>query len=113
MTRSGPLLRSRKIAKNKSGVQISLTPRQARWEYVGFAVRQIATGETWTGRTRRDEICLVLLSGLAWVTWAPGQRKRARLGPRRDVFSDYPHAVYLPPGSTFEVVASRHTEIAE
>ena len=37
-----------------------------------FAVRQIATGETWTGRTGRDEICLVLLSGLAWVTWSPG-----------------------------------------
>ena len=65
MTRSGPLLRSRKIAKNKSGVQISLTPRQARWEFVGFAVRQIAAGETWTGRTGRDESCLVLLSGLA------------------------------------------------
>ena len=113
MTPAGPLLHSRKIAKNKSGVQISLTPRQARWEYVGFAVRQIATGETWTGRTGRDEICLVLLSGLAWVTWSPGQRKRARLGPRRDVFTDYPHAVYLPPGSTFEVVASRHTEVAE
>ena len=32
MTPAGPLLRSRKIAKNKSGVQISLTPRQARWE---------------------------------------------------------------------------------
>jgi 5-deoxy-glucuronate isomerase len=113
MTPTTPIVRSRTIPKGRSGVQISLTPRQAKWEYVGFAVRQIARGESWTGRTGSDEVCLVLLSGFASVTWAPGQRKRVRLGPRKDVFSDYPHAVYLPPGSTFEVRASRLTEIAE
>jgi 5-deoxy-glucuronate isomerase len=112
MSRSIPLVRSRRIPDDRSGVQISLTPRQARWQYVGFSVRQIASGASWLGRTGRDEVCLVLLSGLAWVTW-PGQRKRARLGPRRDVFADYPHAVYLPPGTTFEVLATRKTEIAE
>jgi 5-deoxy-glucuronate isomerase len=90
-----------------------VTPRRAEWEYVRFAVRQIARGDTWSGRTGNHEVCLVLLSGLASVAWTPGQRRSARLGPRRDVFTDYPHAVYLPPGTTFELHASRTTEIAD
>ena len=110
---SSPLLRSRTIAKGRSGTQIAVTPHRAQWDYVGFAVRQVAGGDTWRGRTGRHEVCLVLLSGLAWITWSPGPAKRARLGPRRDVFTDYPHAVYLPPGTTFEVAATRMTEIAE
>jgi 5-deoxy-glucuronate isomerase len=112
MTHSTPLVRSRTIPRGQSGTQLSVTPRRARWEYVGFAVQQIARGETWGGQTGRHEVCLVLLSGLAWITWAPGPRRRARFGPRRDVFTDYPHAVYLPPRSAFEVSATRNTEIA-
>jgi len=106
------LLRSRKLPPAQSGTLVTLTPRRAGWEYVGFAVRQLAKGEAWSGSTGKDEVCLVLLGGLASVTW-PGQRKAARLGPRRDVFSEYPHAVYLPPGITFEVRAQRFTEMAE
>jgi 5-deoxy-glucuronate isomerase len=113
MKHSTPLVRTRAIPKGQSGTLISVTSRRAQWDYVGFAVRQVARGDTWSGRTGRHEFCLVLLSGLAWITWSPGQRTRARLGPRRDVFTDYPHAVYLPPDSTFEVRASRSTEIAE
>jgi len=56
---------------------------------------------------------MVLLSGLASVSWSPDQRRPLRLGPRRDVFTDYPHAVYLPPGTAFEVRATQRTEIAE
>ena len=33
------------------------------------------------------------------VNWSPGQARAVRLGPRRNVFSDYPHAVDLPPNS--------------
>jgi 5-deoxy-glucuronate isomerase len=79
---------------------------------VGFSVRQIAGGEIWSGRTGGHEVCLVLLSGLASVTWSPGQLTAVPLGPRRDVFTDYPHALYLPPGTAFEVRARRGTEMA-
>jgi 5-deoxy-glucuronate isomerase len=100
---------------------MALTPRRAGWTYVGFSVRQIAAGDTWSGRTGTNEVCLVLLSGLASVSWsseapAPGARRRSeavRIGPRRDVFSDYPHAVYLPPGTAFALRATRYTEIAD
>jgi 5-deoxy-glucuronate isomerase len=59
------LLRSRKLPTTQSGTRLALTPRRAGWEYVGFAVRQIAAGQTWTGRSGGDELCLVLLGGLA------------------------------------------------
>jgi 5-deoxy-glucuronate isomerase len=108
------VLHTRPLAKKtQSGTQVALTARRAGWEYVGFAVRQIAAGDVWSGRTGRNEVCLVLLSGLASATWSPGRPKSVRLGPRRDVFSEYPHAIYLPPGTAFELRATRVTEIAE
>jgi 5-deoxy-glucuronate isomerase len=113
MTRETVLMHSRHLPRGESGTQIAVTPRRAGWDYVGFTVRQIAAGDAWSGRTGRHEVCLVLLSGLVSVAWAPGQRKTMRLGPRRDVFSDYPHAVYLPPATSFEVRASRRSEIAQ
>jgi 5-deoxy-D-glucuronate isomerase len=85
-----PLLHTRIVPAGRSGIQISVTPRQAGWEYVGFSVRQIGRGEKWSGRTGRHEACLVLLSGLASVSWSPDSARPVQLGPRRDVFSDYP-----------------------
>ena len=111
MTDTRILLRSRAIAKDTSGTQVSVTPKRAGWERVGFAVHQIARGEALQRRTGRHEVCLVLLSGLASVTWT-GRTRAVRLGPRRDVFSDYPHAVYLPPGTAYEIRATRSVEIA-
>lgn len=110
---SRTLLHTRPLHKTQSGTQVAITPKRAGWEYVGFAVRQFAAGDTWGSRTGRDEVCLVLLSGLASVTWSPDGGAGVRLGPRRDVFSEYPHAMYLPPRTAFEVRATRLTEIAE
>jgi len=107
------LLHSRTLPKAQSGVEISLTPRRAGWEYVGFAVRRLAAGEAWSAKTGRDEVCLVLLGGLVSLEWAPDGGKSVTLGPRRDVFSEYPHAAYLPPRTTFTVRGKRASEIAE
>src|SRR5687768_2021265 len=105
MRKSPLLLRSRSLPKDQSGSQLALSPRRAGWEYVGFGVRRIAAGDAWSGRTGGDEVCLVLLGGLVSIAWSPGGGRAATLGPRRDVFSDYPHAVYLPPRTTFELRA--------
>lgn len=114
MTHAVSLLHSRRIPAGQSGTLLSLTPRRAGWKHVGFFVRQIASGATWTGRTGRDEVCLVLLSGLASARWSPnGPSRPLKFGPRRDVFTDYPHALYLPPGIAFDIRASRCTAIAE
>jgi 5-deoxy-glucuronate isomerase len=107
------LFHSRRLPDIQSGTTLALTPRRAGWNQVGFAVRQIARGGVWAGRTGGDEVCLVLLGGEASIAWSPGGGRSIRLGPRRDVFADYPHAVYLPPKTTFEIRAKRLTEIAE
>jgi 5-deoxy-glucuronate isomerase len=112
MKTSDVLLHSRSLPPNQSGTRIALTPKRAKWERVGFAVRQFAPGTAWRSRTGGDEVGLVLLSGLATVSWSPDGGP-VQLGPRRSVFADYPHAIYLPPDTTFEIRASRLTEIAE
>ena len=96
-----------------SGALVAVTPDRAGWDYVHFAVRRIEKGDAWTGRTGGTEVCLVLFSGEASVEWWPGRGKAVRLGPRRDVFTDYPHAVYLPPGTRFEIRARRTVEIGD
>jgi 5-deoxy-glucuronate isomerase len=108
-----PLVRSRALREGQSGPLVAIDPREARWRYVHFAVHRIVAGDRWIGRTGGNETCLVLLSGLATVTWSPGQARAARLGPRRNVFADYPHAVYLPPKTSFELQAVQTTEVAD
>jgi 5-deoxy-glucuronate isomerase len=90
----------------RTGTAIEITRKRAGWRYVQFAIRQIASGKRWTSDTGRDECCLVLLRGCCRVN---GEL----LGPRRDVFSDYPHAIYLPPHTRVEVVADDTTELAD
>jgi 5-deoxy-glucuronate isomerase len=108
-----PLVRSRALREGQSGPLVAIDPREARWRYVHFAVHRIVAGDRWIGRTGGNETCLVLLSGLATVTWSPGQSRAARLGPRRNVFADYPHALYLPPKTSFELQAVQTTEVAD
>lgn len=106
------LVRSRQPRAGQ-GTLVSVTPERAGWSYVHFAVRRLAAGERWSGRTGGTEVCLVLLCGQVRVSWSPGGSRRLTLGPRRSVFRDYPHAVYLPPGTRFEVHAARQSEIAD
>ena len=75
-----------------------------------FAVRHVAPAKAWTSDTGRDECCLVLLAGRCRVTFNDSE---AALGPRKNVFSGYPHAIYLPPHTTFRVDADEATELAD
>jgi 5-deoxy-glucuronate isomerase len=102
-------LRSRS-PRGPSGTVVSITPRQAGWQFVQFSVRTLAPGATWRDATRDREACLVLLGGCVEVSWGEA---RHVVGPRRDVFSSYPHAVYLPPGVRFEVRALEPSQLAD
>jgi 5-deoxy-glucuronate isomerase len=77
---------------------------------VSFAVRRVVPGLPWADTTKGEECCLVLLAGTCRVEF---EGSTAELGPRRDVFSAYPHALYLPPRTRFRVVAEEVTEIAD
>ncbi len=52
----------------------------------------------------------MLLRGTCRVEW---DNEAATLGPRADVFSAYPHAIYLPPRTAFRVVADVLTELGD
>lgn len=75
-----------------------------------FAVRHIAPGKLWAANTGAEECCLVLLAGQCRLI--VGGRVET-LGPRKSVFAGYPHAVYLPPHTTFHVEADVATELAD
>ena len=88
-----------------------VTPESAGWKHVGFEAVRLAPDGTCTGATGTRELCIVVVagtvdidsSGLAWHG----------LGKRTTPFEDVaPHAVYLPPGRDYRVVAKTAAEIA-
>lgn len=89
---------------------MEVTPRRAGWRYVHFSVRHVVPRRTWSDQTGRNECCLVLLRGHCRVQVGVNSYT---LGPRRDVFSDYPHALYLPRRTRFTVTAEALTELGD
>jgi 5-deoxy-glucuronate isomerase len=113
MRSSDLLSHSNFVEAGKQGLLVDITPESARWDFISFAVRRLATGDRWEGSTGDQETCLVLLSGKCAVTWEPGGGREVVIGPRASVFSSYPHAVYLPPDVRFALRADQITEVAD
>jgi 5-deoxy-glucuronate isomerase len=104
------LVRPASLPAGESGTLISISPAQAGWETISFSVHRLAAGETHHGNTGGEEAVFVLLSGKLSVEWGDGARF---LGPRKDVFSGYPHAVYLPCGTGYSIHAESTAEFAD
>lgn len=92
-------------------VLLEVTPETAEWELIDFRVRRLSRGRRWRDHTGRSEACLVLLSGELRLRWEGGSE--FTLGPRKSVFSSYPHAAYLPADTSFEVTAVQSAEVAD
>jgi hypothetical protein len=104
------LFRSRKLPPGASRARIDITPKKAGWKWIRFVVRQLPAGETWTVKTDGEEVCLVLLAGAIRARVADEEYV---IGPRRGVFDDYPHALYLPPGRRVRIDTDAGCELAE
>jgi 5-deoxy-glucuronate isomerase len=102
--------RSMQVPAGRTAAAINLTPRALAWDRIHFAVRHLAAGAAWSGLSRDEERCLVLLRGAFHISW-PGARHP--VGPRADVFGGYPHAVYLPARTPFTLIADTACEIAD
>lgn len=98
------------IPPDKSGVLVSVSREQAGWKTINFSVRRLIEGQYWQSGTEGEEAALVILGGRVTVDWGEGRRT---LGSRSNVFSGYPHAVYLPPHTAFEVDAETTCELAD
>jgi 5-deoxy-glucuronate isomerase len=99
------------LREDETGVIVEVTPDLAGWEYITFRVRQLAAGDAWQAHAEGEEACLVLLAGTAGVSWNGGPIHT--LGPRRDVFDSYPHALYIPHDHAFRIEAAERCQIAE
>jgi 5-deoxy-glucuronate isomerase len=98
------------VVPGKSGVMVDVTREQAKWNTINFSVRRLIAGQYWQSDTRNEEAALVILSGRVAVDWGQGLRK---VGGRSDVFSGYPHAIYLPSHTPFEILAVTTCEFAD
>ena len=89
----------------------AVTPESAGWDYVGFSLWRLGPGERATDSTADREVILVLVEGKARVTGAG--RDWGEMGERMDLFERTPpHALYLPPGSGWEAVATTDCVLA-
>ena len=110
--------RSSPLPVSRTGTAVEVTAAKAGWRFVHFAVRHVAPSTPWAGSTGGEECCLVLLQGTCRVEFGAqgahaSSQMAAPLGPRRDVFSGYPHALYLPSRTRFRVMADEPTELAD
>lgn len=88
-----------------------ITPENAGWRYVGFALHRLRAGETASDVTGDREVILVMVEGKANITGA-GQ-DWGELGDRMNVFEKTPpHCLYLPNGSDWTAEATTDCTIA-
>lgn len=83
----------------------NITPENAGWGYVGFALYHLSPGESAVEATGDREVILVIVEGVGAVS-ADG-KDLGELGERLSVFERTPpHAVYVPGSSEWSVRAS-------
>ncbi|MGL4860724.1 MAG: 5-deoxy-glucuronate isomerase [Enterobacteriaceae bacterium] len=104
-------LLSRCQSPDEQGVIQRITPAGAGWRYVGFEVFQLHPGQSLTLNSETDELCLVLVSGLASIRTRQAQFNH--IGQRMTPFERTPpYAVYVPHHDKAEVQAESALELA-
>lgn len=94
---------------SQSGTIIDVVPEDARWEYVGLRVEQLAPGGRWKHSAPKDEICVVPLRGSAVIRSGDEEWTVSRPG---SMFDGKPTALYLPVGSEFIATSRDGAELA-
>jgi len=95
----------------KSRQRHDITPENAGWLYVGFALHELQAGEDISLQQSGRELCLVILTGSANVQ--VGDQNWNDVGGRQTVFEDKaPGAIYVPAGHSAQVTASTDIELA-
>ena len=94
----------RRAPPGADGRLVSVTRESAGWSYVGFDVYRLRKGERIERSTGYLEVCAVMLSGRADVTF--GGHQWRDVGARATVFEGTPDAVYAPPRGTIAVTAT-------
>lgn len=99
-THQSPLLI---LPHSESGEYLRVTPEQAGWELLHFAVRRMQRGELWNHNTGNSEYALVILGGVCSIQSSRGEWEN--IGRRPDVFHGMPYTLYLPRQTEFTLTA--------
>ena len=91
-----------------SGTRIDITPERVGWRYLSFRVIALAPGERVETDTGETEIVVVPLAGSGSFTFDGTSQAIAR----RDVFTEKPHVLYLPPRTAYAIAATDSFEVA-
>jgi 5-deoxy-glucuronate isomerase len=89
---------------------VRITPESAGWEYVGFELYRLSAGQSASEETGDREHCLVFVTGRGIAN--VGGRDFGALGERMSVFDGNPHAIYVPAGSSWRIMAETDLELA-
>jgi 5-deoxy-glucuronate isomerase len=89
---------------------VRVTPASAGWDYVGFDLYRLKTGETVAAETGEREHCLVLIGGRGRA--AAGGKDFGALGERTGPFAGKPWSLYVPAGSGWTISAATDLEFA-
>ena len=89
--------------KKKSGLVTSVTPKSAKWKYVGHDVWKMPKGKIAKGAEEKRETCLVFISGKGRVKVSG--KDLGLIGDRMNVFEGKPWSIYVPPKTKWSVTA--------
>ena len=105
-----PDLLIKPTAPDEEKCVLEITPQNAGWEYVGFAVHRLEPGDTLKRVMDGRETCIVVVAGT--VRLEAGGRDFEGLGGRNSAFEDSPPgAAYIPPDTPFRITADTAAEI--
>ena len=108
---NGAVRRLLRKPKGTSGKVHDISPEDAGWGHVGFALYRLAPGERALEATGAREVILVLVEGKAALRGAG--RDWGVLGDRMNVFErTAPHCLDLPPGTSRKAVAETSCTVA-
>lgn len=88
-------------SKDRKPYYQRITTENAKWKHLNFEARCIKNEELWQGNTGDNEMLFVLLGGNFKAATSEGAFET--LSGRKDVFSGFPHALYLPPNTEFSI----------
>ena len=94
----------------------AVTPKSVKsdcpnWDYVGFDLYRLKTGETLAAETKTREQILVIIEGK--MNASAGGKSFGELGGRMDIFSkEKAYALYVPNDSGWEISATTDLELA-
>ncbi|HXX39474.1 MAG TPA: 5-deoxy-glucuronate isomerase [bacterium] len=95
-----------KSAPRTSSYTRIVAPGTGDLHHLEFGVIELTPGAAEPLATGNREAVVYLLSGAGMIT-VDGRQEPVRIGPRRDVFTDPPSAVYLPPRTSARLVAGQ------